>query len=164
MPAESKLVDGKIGELKMRKKLDVLGMLRQMAVSTKDERVRVQVLALLAKSGVCVACKEREESERDFNEDYDRVVARLTLAQRKRLRELLDEVAAIKDAARTQPRTLDPDTGYIDREPFDAGYVPSEPAAPPVFIEEEESTDDGEEIEEEDDRDPLTIPPDDEEA
>ena len=52
MPAETNLVDGKIGpEPKTRKKLDVLGMLRQMAVVTRDDRVRVQLLALLAKSG-----------------------------------------------------------------------------------------------------------------
>lgn len=49
MLAESNLVDGKIGsEPKTRKKLDVLGMLRQLAVATRDDRVRVQVLALLA--------------------------------------------------------------------------------------------------------------------
>jgi hypothetical protein len=123
LPAETNLVNGRIGtEPKTRAQLDVLGMLRQLIVATRDDRVRLQGLALLAKSDICVT---REESERDYERDLKAVINRLTLVQRQRLHELKGEMDAIRETARTQARTWDEDRQcYLDAEPIPNVYVP----------------------------------------
>jgi hypothetical protein len=97
----------------------------ELLMHSKDESIRLRAAdAYLKRQEAqrdCLACKSRQEGERDNTS----AIQRLTYAQRSEVKELIALVGQIVDLAKTQPMTWDVERMcYVD-EPVDTTYNPS---------------------------------------